>query len=399
MCESVFSTFQLFIYPEPNIPLNISDYSDCDNTTDVDADDTNGINGDITLKNKVPEILANYDASEYADFSVTFYESLTDAQSGDLTLAIDDNLFENNINNQTIYVRVENTKHTSVSCVHTRLSFNINIISLPEFDVTGEDSDDPQILCLNNTTPHILEAEDPAATYDYVWIDKDGNKLSEERTLIINKGGQYTVIATDTTTNCSKEKTIFVKESEVASLLEEYVTIIDESNNIGGNDNISIFIDTLKNDLGKGDYQFTLRNDDNGETTLFQDEPLFENLEGGIYTIIVNDKNGCVADTDTELQISVIQFPKFFTPNGDNKNDNWVVKGANQKFYPNSSINIFNRFGKLVAQVPIDSHGWDGSYKGKTLPSDDYWFSVQLIPADTSKTPILKKGHFSLVRK
>jgi gliding motility-associated-like protein len=76
-----------------------------------------------------------------------------------------------------------------------------------------------------------------------------------------------------------------------------------------------------------------------------------------------------------------------------------VVKGANKTFYPNSSINIFNRFGKLVAQVPIDSQGWNGMYNGKILPSDDYWFNIQLIPADESKSPINKKGNFSLLRK
>ena len=56
----------------------------------------------------------------------------------------------------------------------------------------------------------------------------------------------------------------------------------------------------------------------------FQDEPLFENLEGAIYTIIVNDKNGCVPDAT--LQVSVLQFPKFFTPNGDGKNDTFESK-------------------------------------------------------------------------
>jgi gliding motility-associated-like protein len=397
MCSSITYTFQLLVYPEPNIPVNISDYTDCDNTTDTDADDTNGRNGDITLKDKIPEILNNYDPSEYADFSVTFYKSLEDAESGDVSLAFDENKFENIINNQTIYVRVENTKNTPIACVHTRLSFNINIISLPEFDVTGEDFDDPQILCLNNTTPHILEAENPTATYNYLWTDKDGTELGTERTQIISKGGQYTVKATDKVTECYKEKTIFVKESEVATLLEEYVTIIDESNNIGSTDNISIFIDTLKNDLGKGEYQFAIRNEDTGQTTLFQDDPLFENLEGGVYTIIVTDLNGCVEDE--ELQISVIQFPKFFTPNADGTNDTWAVKGATAKFYRNTSINIFNRFGKIVAQIPIDSNGWDGSYNGKTLPTDDYWFNIQLIPLDTNKTPLLKKGHFSLLRK
>ena len=92
MCESVFSTFQLLIYPEPNIPLNITDYSDCDNTSDTDADDANGRNGDISLKNKIPEILANYQPAEFADFSVTFYTSLADAQAGNAATALDDEL-------------------------------------------------------------------------------------------------------------------------------------------------------------------------------------------------------------------------------------------------------------------------------------------------------------------
>ncbi|MEE9407216.1 MAG: T9SS type B sorting domain-containing protein [Polaribacter sp.] len=400
MCRSVFSTYQLLIYPEPNIPINISDFTDCDNTTDTDADDTNGRNGDISLKDKIPEILANYLPAEYADFNVTFYTSLANAESNDTTLAVDQDRFENITNNQTIYVRVENTKNTPVACVHTRLSFNIDIIALPQFTVIGDDVDNPQILCLNYTTPHILEAENPASTYEYEWIDKDGTVLGTNPTLTISKGGEYSVTATDNVTTCGRSRTIYVKESEKATLLEEFVVIIDESNNIGSQENISIFIDTDKNPLGKGDYRFAIRNDDNGERIPFagfQEEALFENLEGGVYTIIVHDENGCVSDE--ELQISVIQFPKFFTPNGDGKNDTWVVKGANEKFYPNASINVFNRFGKLVAQIPIDSQGWNGTYNGKVLSSDDYWYKVQLIPADPAKNQILKTGHFSLLRK
>ena len=47
---------------------------------------------------------------------------------------------------------------------------------------------------------------------------------------------------------------------------------------------------------------------------------------------------------------------------------------SNRVFYPNSSFDTFNRFGKVVAQIPIDSQGWDGTHDGKKLPSDDYWF-------------------------
>ena len=402
-CGSIFATFQLLIYPEPNIPINISDYSDCDNTSDSFADDANGINGDITLKNKIPEILANYSPSEFSDFTVTFYTSLTDAESGNTALALDENIFENNTNNQTIYVRVENTKNTPIACVHTGLSFNINIKEIPDFTVMGEENiDTPRIFCLNGTPPLTLEVENPAATYDYVWTNDLGTTLGTGKTLKVTNKGKYTVTASDQSPDgCSRTRIIIVNESNTANLQESFINIIDETNTISNNNNISIAIDTLNNDLGPGDYLFALVNDDNGERIPaigFQEEPLFENLEGGIYTIIVTDNNGCTSDT--ELQISVIQFPKFFTPNGDGKNDTWVIKGANKDYYQaNSSINIFNRFGKLVAQVLVDGQGWDGTYNGKTLPSDDYWFNIQLIPTDSSKSPILKKGHFSLLRR
>ena len=400
-CTSIFSTFQVVIYPEPNIPLNISDYSDCDNATDVDADDANGINGNITLKNKIPEILANYNPADFNDFSVSFYASLTDAQTGDLATALDENIFENQRNGQTIFVRVENIKNTPIVCVNTHLSFKININPLPDFTVMGEENiEDPLIVCLNNT-PLTLEAENPLAKYAYQWTNEVGDVLGNDATLKVAVAGKYTVIASDISPiGCSRERTIVVDESNIASLEESFVTIIDEANNIGGENTISVSIDVISNDIGPGDYQYAIKNDDTGVRypfSGFQEEPFFENIEGGIYTISVNDKNGC--SPDTKLEISVIQFPKFFTPNGDGKNDTWKVKGANKTFYPNSSMNIFNRFGTLVAQIAIDSQGgWNGTYNGKTLPSDDYWYSIQLIPADKSKLPILKKGHFSLLR-
>ena len=278
--------------------------------------------------------------------------------------------------------------------------FYLQINKVPSFFVMGEENiDDPRIVCLNNTAL-TLKAENPGAIYAYQWTNKSGVNLGINATQGVTTAGNYTVTATDKFNGCSRSRTIVVEESEVATLEESFITIIDEANNIGNTNTISVSIDTISNNLGPGAYQYALRNEDTSNRypfSGFQDTPVFENLEGGIYTIIVNDKNGCVFDE--ELQISVIQFPKFFTPNGDGKNDTWSIKGANKSFYPNSSIDIYNRFGKLVAQIPIDSQGWDGTYNGTRLPSDDYWFRVQLIPANTNKIPIIKKGHFSLLRR
>lgn len=385
-CPSVFSTFQLLVYPEPSInPVGV--LSECDN--DDDGDDANGIIQTIDLDSKIPEVLGA--SRNVSDFNVTFHISQAEATSGANPLA---SPYTNSSSTETIYIRVQNKQ---TMCVNDDASFELIVNPLPNFTVTT-----PQILCLNDI-PYNIGVENPADNYTYVWTDENGTVLNTTSVdnIDISEGGRYKVTATTTDgTMCSREETIEVNESNIATLESNFVTIVDESNNLGSTNNLSISIDIINNDLGPGDYQFAVVNtDDNTRIPFigFQDEPLFENLEGGIYQIIVNDKNGC--SPDTTLLVSVIQFPKFFTPNGDNNNDTWVVKGANQTFYPNASINIFNRFGNLVAQVPIDGNGWDGTYNGKLLPSDDYWYNVTLVPADTTKPTINKKGNFSLLRK
>ena len=383
-CSFRQSTLTIIVHPEPSFE-NISNLSDCDD--DLDGSDTNGLIQNIDLDGKIVEILGPLQDPD--DYIVSFHSSQAAATSGDFPLA---SPYSNSYRTETIFVRIENK---ATSCVNDDARFDIIVNSLPDFSITS-----PQILCLN-AIPLTISIDRADDVYAYEWKDTSGTTISTTDSASITQSGTYSVTATTTNgTNCSQTESVVVNASNPATLVENFITIIDESNNIGNNNTISVSIDTLSNDLGPGDYQYALRNDDTSTRIPFngfQEDPLFENLEGGIYTLIVNDKNGC--SPDTTLQISVIQFPKFFTPNGDGFNDTWVVKGANKTFYPNSSIQIFNRFGKLVAQVPIDGQGWDGNHNGKRLSSDDYWYAIQLIPADTSKAPILKKGHFSLLRK
>ncbi len=380
-CAFDQSTLTIIVNPEPNFET-ISNLSECDNNDD--GDDANQIIQTIDLDGKITEILgASQDPDDYI---VTFHATKTSATSGEDAIS---SPYANTAQIETIFVRIQNK---ATLCINDEATFDIIVNSLPNFMVTS-----PQIICLNDT-PKNISIENPEAIYNYVWKNASGNEISAEDNLNITTGGSYTVKATTTDgTNCSRTKTIVITESNPAVLLTNFITIVDQGNNIGSEDNLSIVIDVINNDLGPGDYQFALRNDDQNTTTSYQDEPLFENLEGAIYTIIVNDKNGCVPDAT--LQVSVLQFPKFFTPNGDGKNDTYRVKGANKTFYPNSSINIFNRYGKLVAQIPIDSQGWNGTYNGKKLSSDDYWYNITLIPADNNKQIINKTGNFSLLRK
>jgi gliding motility-associated-like protein len=384
LCVNGISNFDVIINPEPTfeLPTNLA-Y--CDN--DDDGDDTNSIVQNIDLDSKISEILGTSQSPN--DFTVTFHASQMNATNGISPIF---SPYTNTNSTERIFVRIENKR---TGCINDDAFFDVIVNPLPSFTVTS-----PQILCLNDL-PLNISVENPMDIYTYEWKNEAGIVVGTSDSINITSGGNYFVTATSTNgTLCSRTEIIEVNESNIATLQNSFVTIIDESTNIGSQHNLSISIDVISNNLGPGEYQFAIVNTDTNERfpfAGFQDEPLFENIEGGIYQIIVNDKNGC--SPDATLLVSVIQFPKFFTPNGDGENDTWVVKGANRTFYPNASINIFNRYGKLVAQVPIDSQGWNGTYNGTLLPSDDYWYNVTLIPSDTTKPTINKKGNFSLLRK
>jgi gliding motility-associated-like protein len=346
------STVTIIVYPEPTA-VEPPNQPYCDD--DADGDDTNGFVQNINLDALILDILGP--SQSIGDFTVTFHEDPLDLPAGGNALITP--YANTQQDRQTIYVRVENN---DTGCVNDDITFEVIINPLPAFKVTS-----PQIVCLSGP-PLTLFVENPATVYDYVWTAPNGNEfISEEIT--IESGGLYTVTATTTNgTDCSRTREIQVNESIVATITDADVTIVDDS------ENNSITIDPTN--LGIGDYQYALINED-GIQTSFQDIPLFENLTGGFYTIVVEDKNGC--RPNATLEVSVIEYPKFFTPNNDGINDTWAIKGANSTFYPTAQINIFNRFGKVVAQIEVDTPGWTGTYGGKTLPSDDYWFSIILV--------------------
>ena len=134
---------------------------------------------------------------------------------------------------------------------------------------------------------------------------------------------------------------------------------------------------------GEGDYEFAL----DLSNSLYQDQNVFTNVLPGFHTVYVRDKNECGI---VDKIVSVIGFPKYFTPNHDGYNDTWQVYGVSAQFQPNSVIYIFDRFGKLLKQLDPKGSGWDGTFNGNPLPTSDYWFSVTL---DDGR---IFNGHFTL---
>jgi gliding motility-associated-like protein len=137
---------------------------------------------------------------------------------------------------------------------------------------------------------------------------------------------------------------------------------------------------------GTGYYQFAL-NDVAGP---YQDSNIFSGIPFGIHNLYINDKNGC--GTIGPVEVTVLGIPKYFTPNGDGFHDFWNVKGVSTLYNANSIIYIFDRTGKLLKQIHPLGEGWNGTYNGRQLPADDYWYTIQFEDGRTAK------GHFTLKR-
>jgi len=137
---------------------------------------------------------------------------------------------------------------------------------------------------------------------------------------------------------------------------------------------------------GLGDYEYNI---DQGP---WQDTGVFVGVKPGERVVNVRDLNGCGVG---QAIVYVIDYPKYFTPNGDGYHDSWNIAGVSDQF--NAKIQIFDRYGKLLKEIRPSSDGWDGTYNGASLPSSDYWFILSYNDPVTGD-PSLLNAHFSLKR-
>ncbi|HWS59651.1 MAG TPA: T9SS type B sorting domain-containing protein, partial [Flavobacterium sp.] len=255
----------------------------------------------------------------------------------------------------------------------TILNFVVNPV--PNIDLNLDGSSD-ELVCSNLSTFFVtLDAGitdgSPITNYSYIWT-KDGSIVgTNSPTLNVNEEGIYTVEVTNGF-NCSRIRTLTVTASNVAKI--ESIDIVELS------DINSITV----NITGPGDYQYSL----DEPSGFWQDSNFFDNVPAGIHIIFVNDKNGCGL---VSQEIAVVGVPKFFTPNGDNYNDVWEIKGISK--YPQAEVLIYDRYGKYLTTLNGINKSWNGTFNGSPLTAADYWYVLKL---ENGKPEI--KGHFSLKR-
>ncbi|NDP28220.1 MAG: T9SS type B sorting domain-containing protein [Flavobacterium sp.] len=222
--------------------------------------------------------------------------------------------------------------------------------------------DETAFVCVGATTD--LSVASGFSTY--LW-----NTGAAINSITISAAGNYSVTVTNSN-GCKAVKKFTVTSSEIATITGATVT------DFAGDEN-----SVLLQYTGIGNaYKFSL------DGSYFQDNPLFTGIAPGKYLAYARDINGC--GLSAPFEVYVLDYPRFFTPNGDGYNDVWKIK--NLDLFPNAIITIYDRYGKLIKETTSNNPSWNGKYIGKELPANDYWFNLNFGDGK------IIKDHFSLKR-
>ena len=314
------------------------------------------------------ESCGSYSLPLYAEYDVAYYRH-PGGQPGD-------QLQDLNLvgpGNYTVYLRAA-AKENSACLKEGQI--NITIHPLPDLPVTAG------TICRDPQTGEVL-SEALVTTglkpenFEVNWYF-EGQLVHTGPDYSAAIAGDYTVKTTrlqpESGADCNYREAVVSVEQSAVPLIK--ATVSEPFENVAI---ITIFVEQ-----GFGDYQYRLNG---GE---FQTGNQFHDVPSGTHIVTVKGQTGNCGETTVEVQ--VLKFPKFFTPNGDGFNDSWTIPDL--KDHPEAEIHVFDRYGKLLKVFP-PTQSWDGLFHGKEMPSDDYWFRAIFEHEGVLRE---HKSHFTLKR-
>ncbi|WAC01856.1 T9SS type B sorting domain-containing protein [Lacinutrix neustonica] len=355
-----------------------TDLSECDN-------DYDGLTA-FTLSDADPLILTNVPQGS----TVAYYETASDAQ-------FEINQLPDNYTNstpflQTIFIRVENAN----DCFGIA-NMDLIVHPLPQNNVVTNfvscsDTPNSPEIDLSQFDAEVLGTQNPAdftLSYHETQLDADNNiaALMSPYSTANNPQTVY-VRVENNTTGCSITTINFeivVVDANPIVTAELTTLAFSEQHNI------LVTVNTaMTNDVAG--YEFS---PDGGPWQSNAANPFmytFTNVSAGEHIVRVRDAYSC---SENSLTVLVIDYPLFFTPNGDEYNNNWNIYAIDNQ--PDAVIYIYDRYGKLLKQLSPTGQGWDGTYNGNPMPTSDYWFTVEYREPKTDKKMTFT-AHFTLKR-
>jgi gliding motility-associated-like protein len=114
-------------------------------------------------------------------------------------------------------------------------------------------------------------------------------------------------------------------------------------------------------------------------------------------TIVTTAQDGTTTLTYTlvvhrSVSANAVLATNILTPNGDGKNDSWVIKDI--LLFPNNVVKVYDRSGRIVFTQRGYANTWGGTLNGAPLNEDTYYYVIDLGVKDAK--PI--SGYITVLR-
>lgn len=99
------------------------------------------------------------------------------------------------------------------------------------------------------------------------------------------------------------------------------------------------------------------------------------------YTVLGVNNRGCKDTATITIQLQGkynIEPVNVITPNGDGRNDRWVIWNINT--FPGNEVRVMDRAGRVVFMQKNYMNDWEGTYNGQPLPEGAYLYVIKLGP-------------------
>jgi gliding motility-associated-like protein len=220
----------------------------------------------------------------------------------------------------------------------------------------------------------ILPAND-APVVDYMETEHTQYELGSE--LPIKLTSTLTIRDPDNLTLAGAEIGIVYRTYEAGKEL----LVFKDTLNITGTFNPGAGILVLSGNSSLANYQAALRkvkyNYVNLNQVNLRTVEIYFNVTDGVNTS--NTKSRFV---DLIYTFKDLDIPSAFSPNGDRANEAWLITSPNTPDgtvpYTKALIRVYNKRGLVVYEAKGFEKPWDGTYGGKELPVDTYYYTIDL---------------------
>lgn len=263
-----------------------------------------------------------------------------------------------------------------------KIDFQLQTAIIADFRVT------PRVAC----APQVFSMNSKSKAVRYYWDFGDGaTDTSANPQHAYAKPGTYKIqlVCFDTNT-CNLYDTAFDEVTLLSSAKADFTYDIQYCENRVTFTNISTNQINFIWDFGDGTFDSVNM------------KPVHVYAKAGKYTVrlLVNRNFSCADSIDKPVDLEQytpipIVVPNVFTPNGDNINDVFEVKGIDPKC-DKFEMRIYNRWGEKVFETKDAGYWWNGKNNHLPMPEGIYYYTLKV--EDYKGKVTNRKGEVTIIR-